>query len=69
MAGTIRALRRRMFTPNVSEVRVSTRGFHDKGAEARTVLETVGTSFLTGLSSAAGARRVPDVDADIAGLP
>src|SRR2546430_8583755 len=63
VAGTIRALRRRMFTPNVSEVRVSTRGFHDKGAPARTVLETVGTSFLTGLSSSAAARRVPDVAA------
>ena len=34
------------------------RGFHDKGPQARTVLETVGASFLAGLSSAAGARRV-----------
>lgn len=69
MAGTIRALRRRILTPDISEVRLSTRGFHDKGPQARTVLETVGSSFLTGLSSAAGARRVSDVDAVIARLP
>lgn len=69
MAGPIRALRRRVFTPDVSETLVSTRGFHDKGPEARTVLESVGRSFLAGLSSAAGARRVTDVDADLAHLP
>ncbi|MFC0529835.1 DUF1702 family protein [Phytohabitans kaempferiae] len=69
MAGPIRALRRRVFTPDISETFVSTRGFHDKGPEARTVLETVGSSFLAGLSSAAGARRVTDVDADLADLP
>ncbi|MFI0795913.1 DUF1702 family protein [Micromonospora rubida] len=69
MAGTIRALRRRVLTPDVSETLVSTRGFHDKGPEARTILETVGSSFLAGLSSAAGARRVTDVDTDLAELP
>ncbi len=65
----MRALRRRILTPDVSETLVSTRGFHDKGPEARTVLETVGASFLAGLSSAAGARRVADVDTDLAELP
>ncbi|MEV6520953.1 DUF1702 family protein [Longispora sp. NPDC051575] len=65
----IRALRRRVFTPDISETLVSTRGFHDKGPEARTVLETVGASFLAGLSAAAGAAQVTDVDTELAGLP
>ncbi|MEV5823867.1 DUF1702 family protein [Micromonospora harpali] len=69
MAGTIRALRRRVLTPDVKETLVSTRGFHVKNPESRTILETVGSSFLTGLSSAAGARRVTDVDTDLAPLP
>lgn len=67
--GAIRALRRRILTPDISETFVSTRGFHDNGPEAREVLETVGASFLTGLSSAAGARAVADVDVDLAELP
>ncbi|WP_428962027.1 DUF1702 family protein [Micromonospora fluostatini] len=69
MAGTIRALRRRILTPDISETLVSTRGFHDKSPQARAVLETVGASFLAGLSSAAGARQVTDVDLDLADLP
>ncbi|MDI5941408.1 DUF1702 family protein [Micromonospora sp. DH15] len=73
MAGTIRALRRRVLTPDVKETLVSTRGFHVKNPESRTILETVGSSFLTGLSSAAGARRVTDelipAGPDASGLP
>ncbi|NLU79172.1 DUF1702 family protein [Micromonospora sp. HNM0581] len=69
MAGTIRALRRRVLTPDISETLVATRGFHDKGPQSRAVLETVGSSFLTGLSSAAGAHRVTDVDLDLAEVP
>jgi hypothetical protein len=69
VAGSIRALRRRILTPDISETLVATRGFHDKGPEARNILETVGASFLKGLSSAAGARRVTDVDTDLAGVP
>ncbi|HEY0697358.1 MAG TPA: DUF1702 family protein [Micromonospora sp.] len=65
----MRALRRRILTPDVSETRVATRGFHDKGPEARQVLETVGASFLAGLSAAAGARRVTDIDAELEVLP
>jgi enediyne biosynthesis protein E3 len=67
--GAIRALRRRIFTPDIAETKVAVRGFHDKGPEAREVLETVGASFLAGLSSAAGAREVSDVDTDLGHLP
>jgi hypothetical protein len=65
----IRKLRRRMFTPDISETRIETRGFHDKGPEARTVLETVGASFLTGLAAAAGARRPGEADRELENLP
>jgi hypothetical protein len=67
--GAFRALRRRILTPDISETYVSTRGFYDKGPEARAVLETVGSSFLAGLSSAAGARDVAEVDRDLADMP
>jgi hypothetical protein len=69
VAGIIRALRRRILTPDIAETTVAARGFYDKGPEARTVLETVGASFLTGLGSAAGARDATEVDAELAGLP
>ncbi|MFG2049439.1 DUF1702 family protein [Micromonospora sp. NPDC048935] len=68
MAGIIRALRRRIFTPDIAETTVAVRGFHDKNREAREVLETVGASFLRGLSAAAGAREVTDIDTDLADL-
>lgn len=69
MTGIIRGLRQRVLTPDISQTRVSVRGFHDKGPEAVEVLESVGAAFLAGLSSAAGARRVTDVDTDLAPLP
>ncbi len=69
MANVMRALRRRIFTPDISETRIDKRGFHNKNPQARAVLETVGASFLAGLSSAAGARHVTDVDDDLQDLP
>ncbi len=68
MASTLRALRRRVLTPDVSETLVATRGFHDKGPESRAVLETVGASFLAGLAAATGARRAADIDAQLVEL-
>ncbi|WP_082166730.1 DUF1702 family protein [Nocardiopsis sp. RV163] len=47
------SIRRRIITPDVSETKIETRGFHDKGPMGRRVLETVGESFLTGLGHAA----------------
>ncbi|TDB72561.1 DUF1702 family protein [Micromonospora sp. KC723] len=51
-----RALRRRILTPDVSQTRLDVRGFHIKSPAARTVLETVGQSFLAGFSAAAESR-------------
>ncbi|WP_033667737.1 DUF1702 family protein [Salinispora fenicalii] len=69
VSGIIRGFRRRLLTPDISQTRVSVRGFHVKGPESRDVLESVGASFLAGLSSAAGARRVTDIGVEFAGLP
>ncbi|RSM47502.1 enediyne biosynthesis protein [Actinoplanes sp. ATCC 53533] len=57
MSKSLRALRRRLLTPNVSETRADVRGFHVKNESAREVLETVGRSFLEGFGVAAEARR------------
>jgi len=62
------ALRRRVLTPPISETTVATRGFHDGGPEASAILETVGATFLKGLSAAAEARRVADADVALADL-
>ncbi|MFG3407983.1 DUF1702 family protein [Streptomyces sp. NPDC048142] len=52
----MRALRRRVLTPNVRETQLETRGFHIKNAEAKQQLEAVGTSFLQGYAYAVEAR-------------
>lgn len=52
MSGVMGAFRRWAMTPNPGAVKLGTRGFHDKGADARAVLETVGESFLLGLGEA-----------------
>nr|MDT0656855.1 DUF1702 family protein [Micromonospora sp. DSM 115978] len=56
MAGALRALRRRILTPNLSETKLERRGFHEKDAASRDLLETVGRTFLTGYAYAAEAR-------------
>ncbi|WP_326695988.1 DUF1702 family protein [Streptomyces sp. NBC_01754] len=52
----LRALRRRVLTPNVRETLLETRGFHVKDEESRQQLETVGASFLQGYAYAVEAR-------------
>ena len=58
MSNALRALRRRAFMPDLSQTKLETRGFHDKSPAARQVLETVGESFLTGMSYALEAKTV-----------
>ncbi|MGY3677187.1 DUF1702 family protein [Streptomyces sp. TE33382] len=52
----LRALRRRVLTPNVRETQLETRGFHVKNAEAKQQLESVGACFLQGYAYAVEAR-------------
>ncbi|GAA1073513.1 DUF1702 family protein [Nocardiopsis metallicus] len=69
MATVWGALRRRVMTPNASETTVETRGFHDKGPQARQVLETVGESFLAGLGEAVETGSPAATDERLAALP
>ncbi|WP_329137686.1 DUF1702 family protein [Streptomyces sp. NBC_01476] len=56
MSGSWRAVRRRLITPSHNETKLSTRGFYDKGPEARENLERVGATFLDGYAFAVEAR-------------
>ncbi|RKR86904.1 uncharacterized protein DUF1702 [Micromonospora pisi] len=64
-----RTLRRRILTPNVSETRMDTRGFHVKSEEGRDLLETIGASFLTGYGYAAEARTSREAEQRLEGVP
>jgi hypothetical protein len=71
----MRALRRRILTPNVSATRLDKRGFHVKSPAARELLETVGRTFLTGYGYAVEARspaeaqqRLEEVPAPVRGF-
>ncbi|RCG25373.1 DUF1702 family protein [Sphaerisporangium album] len=69
MASLLRSLRRRILTPNVSETKLSTRGFHVKDSQSRELLETVGEMFLTGFAYAAEARTPADAVERLEMLP
>ncbi|MFC4533326.1 DUF1702 family protein [Sphaerisporangium dianthi] len=69
MASLLRSLRRRIITPNVSETKLATRGFHVKNAEARELLETVGEMFLTGYAYAAEARTPAEAEERLEQIP
>jgi hypothetical protein len=56
MAGTLRALRRRLLTPNESAALLANRGFHEKDPATRELLESIGKIFLTGYGCVMEAR-------------
>nr|WP_246278823.1 DUF1702 family protein [Phytohabitans rumicis] len=62
MSSALRALRRRILTPNTAETRLDVRGFHEKDAASKEVLERVGHTFLAGFSYAAEARTTDDAE-------
>lgn len=69
MTGYWRSLRGRVLTPDVSETLLSVRGFHVKSPQARDLLETVGSSFLTGFGHAAKARDAAEAEAGLEQVP
>jgi hypothetical protein len=69
LASGLRALRRRVFTPNVSATRMETRGFHVKNAASQELLETIGRTFLTGYGYAMEARRPTDAEERLEQIP
>lgn len=64
-----RALRRRILTPSMKEANLSVRGFHVKDPAARTMLETIGETFLTGYAFAAEAREPAEAEERLETLP
>jgi enediyne biosynthesis protein E3 len=69
MASTWGSLRRRVLTPDVSATSLAVRGFHEKNAEARDLLETIGRSFLQGFGYAAECRAVDEAAANLERVP
>ncbi|MFC6079830.1 DUF1702 family protein [Sphaerisporangium aureirubrum] len=69
MTSVLRSLRRRLLTPNVSETKLATRGFHVKNDASRELLETVGESFLTGFAYAVEARTPVEAEERLEQVP
>lgn len=65
----LRGLRRRILTPNISQTKLDVRGFHVKDEESRTLLETVGSSFLAGYGYAAEGPNISAVEARLETIP
>ncbi|SCL34394.1 Protein of unknown function [Micromonospora nigra] len=64
-----RTLRRRVLTPDISQTKMSVRGFHVKDPDARDRLETVGASFIGGYAAAAEARSAAEAEAALSAMP
>ncbi|GIH66559.1 enediyne biosynthesis protein [Microbispora siamensis] len=56
-------------TPDISETKMSTRGFHVKSPESRDLLETVGETFLLGYAHAMEARTVAEAEERLEEVP
>ncbi|EDY52384.1 DUF1702 family protein [Streptomyces clavuligerus] len=62
MGADLRALRRRILTPNVSQVSLDERGFHKKDPAAQELLENIGRNFLAGYGHAAESRSLAELE-------
>lgn len=69
LASKLRALRRRILTPNTSETRFSIRGFSEKTPAARVLLETSGEMFLTGFGHAVASRCTAEAEVRLEEVP
>jgi hypothetical protein len=65
----LRALRRRVLTPNPSAALMAERGFHVKSPEGKELLETIGQTFLTGYAYAAEAKAPADAEERLEQIP
>jgi enediyne biosynthesis protein E3 len=68
MAG-LRAFRRSILTPNVTETKLSTRGFTEKDTASRELLETIGETFLKGYAYAVEAPAVEAAEERLEEIP
>jgi hypothetical protein len=65
----LRAIRRKVMTPSRSATGLDVRGFYVKSTEARTLLESIGGTFLDGYAIAAEARTPAEAEAPLAAVP
>jgi hypothetical protein len=65
----LRVLRRKVMTPNRSATSMEVRGFHVKSFEARSLLETVGGTFLDGFGFAAQAKTPAGAEEPLESVP
>ncbi|BCB88494.1 DUF1702 family protein [Phytohabitans suffuscus] len=61
-------MRRRILTPDDSETSLARRGFHERDAESRDLLEKVGRTFLAGFGYAVQARDPLDAEQRLEGV-
>ncbi|MEH1101386.1 DUF1702 family protein [Micromonospora sp. CPCC 205561] len=66
---SLRDLRRKILTPNISETKLDVRGFHVKDDESKEMLENVGASFLAGYGFAAEAATTEAAERRLETLP
>lgn len=69
MGKALRALRRKILTPDVSATSLDKRGFHKKDPESQELLERIGTVFLGGYANAVEASSVQDARDRLALVP
>jgi enediyne biosynthesis protein E3 len=69
LTSVLRALRRKILTPNDSATRLDVRGFNEKSPAARELLETVGKMFLTGYGHAVEARTTAEAEERLEQIP
>ncbi|MFI9203855.1 DUF1702 family protein [Streptomyces sp. NPDC053048] len=69
MSTLLRALRRKILTPNVSATSLDQRGFHKKNSAAQDLLETIGRTFLEGYGHAVGTRSPAEAEALLETVP
>ncbi|MEV1121163.1 DUF1702 family protein [Actinosynnema sp. NPDC049800] len=65
----LRALRRRLLTPKISDTLMETRGFRVKNEAGKELLETVGRMFIEGYAAAVEARHPRDAEEALERLP
>ncbi|MGA4844427.1 DUF1702 family protein [Streptomyces sp. G45] len=69
MGANLRALRRRVLTPSVAQVRLDRRGFRKKDPMAQELLETIGRNFLKGYGHAVESRTLAELEHRLDGVP
>ncbi|MEQ4304176.1 DUF1702 family protein [Plantactinospora sp. B6F1] len=69
MTSVWRGLRRRILTPSTSATRLDVRGFHEKDAASKELLEKIGSTFLTGFAHAAQARTADEAESELERIP